>query len=213
MSAASAAMAMAPGHSAASLASPSSSVPLPCSAESALRGLVPLPENLISPPIVPLARGLPATRPGQSVPPVRLTLPLTSTPAGALSMRSAGAAAPAEARALDLLHVDLAAFERDVDAGLAEADAVGERKALAVEADVALEAVEDGGVERLVRPRALPARDRRLGGAGHRQPLVEQGAQQLGNRKLVDVEARLDAAPVACRRKRDLAFHVAAGDA
>ena len=124
----------------------------------------------------------------------------------------AGAAAAAEARALDPLHVDLAAFERDVDAGLADADAVGDRQTLAVEADVALEAVENGGIERLVGPRALPARDRRLGGPGHRQPLVEQRAQQFGNGKLVDIEARLDAAPVACGRDRDLPLHLAAGD-
>ena len=102
-------MAMAPGHSAASLASPSSSVPPPCSAESTLRGLVPLPENLISPPILPLARELPAN--ACRVAPARLTWPLTSTPAGALSMRKL--ALQAHPGTCPHRFTPLCAFERD----------------------------------------------------------------------------------------------------
>ena len=62
-------------------------------------------------------------------------------------------------------------LETHVETDPAQAHAFGQQKALGVELDVALEAIEDGGVKRLVGPYALTARDRRLGGRCHSQPL------------------------------------------
>ena len=135
-------------------------MPLPCRAAISARGLAPLALNSSVPLRGPTPRGAPAPRGGARASSVASNRGAAGQldVAGTLLEDKPCLEAASRPVAGHLLHVDLSGRQLDVERCAAETQRRRQRQARRLELDGALEAVEHGGVERLVRPGALLAR-------------------------------------------------------